>query len=228
MNNSEILVIDDEEQIRKLLRIVLESNGFKVIEAASGKEGLVLSAHHPPDLVLLDIGLPDKSGHDVLKELRIWYTKPVIILSVLNNETDIVKAIDNGADDYVVKPFRTGELLARIRSSLRKTNTTELNPVLRFSNLSIDLASHSVKKGTELIKLTSTEYNLLVLLAQNAGKVLTHQHLLRQIWGPSHQTETQYLRVFIAQLRKKIEDDANRPKFIITESGIGYRFLGNE
>ncbi len=226
MNNAiEILVIDDEPQIRKLLNITLQSNDYKVKEAATAHEGLVMAANHPPEMILLDLGLPDESGHDVLKKLREWYTKPIIILSVQSNEEDIVKALDNGANDYLVKPFRTGELLARIRSLLRSTTSESENPVITIADIQIDLSARTVKKNNDAVKLTATEYNLLALLIKNEGKVLTHQFLLRSVWGPSYIDQSQYLRVFIAQLRKKIEDDLNKPLHIITESGIGYRFV---
>lgn len=224
MNKAEILIIDDEPQIRKLLQINLESNDYKVIQASTGKEGLILAASHSPDLILLDIGLPDKSGHDILKELREWFNKPIIILSVQDNESNIVSALDNGAADYLTKPFRTGELLARIRSAIKRSQNTENKPILSCGNIEIDLVSRIVKRNDEVIKLTSTEYNLLALFAKNEGKVLTHQYLLREIWGYSYQTETQYLRVFVGTLRKKIEENPNHPQHIITASGVGYRF----
>jgi two-component system KDP operon response regulator KdpE len=227
MNKPEILVIDDEPQIRKLLQITLESNDYNANEATTAKEGLVIAANHPPELILLDLGLPDKNGHVVLKELRRWYNRPIIILSVQNSEEDIVKALDNGANDYLVKPFRTGELLARIRSSLRKV-AVEDEPVIDCGDIVIDLSSRTVTKNDEWIKLTSTEYSLLTLMAKNEGKVLTHHYLLKEIWGPACQQESQYLRVFIAQLRKKIEYDPNQPKHIITESGVGYRFVAKD
>ncbi|MCM4165665.1 MULTISPECIES: response regulator [unclassified Arenibacter] len=224
MNKAEILIIDDEPQIRKLLQINLESNDYKVIQASSGKEGLILSASHPPDLILLDIGLPDKSGHEILHELREWYNKPIIILSVQDNETDIVSALDHGATDYLTKPFRTGELLARIRSAIGRSQNTENSPIVSCGDIEVDLVARTVKRKNEAIKLTSTEYNLLALFAKNEGKVLTHQYLLKEIWGYSYQTETQYLRVFVGTLRKKIEENPNNPQHIITESGVGYRF----
>jgi two-component system KDP operon response regulator KdpE len=227
MNKSSILIIDDEPQIRKMLTITLQSNDYRVLEASTGREGVIQVSTRPPDLVLLDLGLPDENGHDVLKHLREWYSNPVIIISVQSNEQDIIKALDNGANDYLVKPFRTGELLARIRSALRKAGSEPNIPTLNFKDLSIDFANRVVKKNNVAVKLTATEYSLLSLLAGNDGKVLTHQFLLNQVWGPSHQNESQYLRVFIAQLRKKIETDPNRPEHIITESGIGYRFIGN-
>ena len=226
MNKAEILVIDDEPQIRKLLEITLQSNQYQVKEAVSAKEGLIMAANHPPDLILLDLGLPDENGHIVLKKLRQWYTNPIIILSVQKSEEDIIKALDNGANDYLSKPFRTGELLARIRSALKASITEDGESVINFQDLQIDLAARAVKKNNEIIKLTSTEYSLLALFARNEGKVLTHQFLLRAIWGPGYINQSQYLRVFIAQIRKKIENDPNRPEYLLTESGVGYRFIG--
>lgn len=225
MNNPEILVIDDEPQIRKLLKIVLESNDYKVIEAVAGVEGQHMAAGHPPDLILLDLGLPDISGHAVLTELRNWYDKPIIILSVQDAEEDIIKALDNGATDYLTKPFRTGELLARIRVSLRSGQHLEAQPSIEAGDIEIDLTSRTVSLKGEIVKLTTTEYNLLILLARNRGKVLTHQYVLKEIWGPGALNQTQYLRVFIAQLRKKLEKNPNKPEHFITESGVGYRFL---
>lgn len=226
MNKAEILIIDDEPQIRKLLEITLQSNQYTVREAATAKQGLIHAANHPPDLILLDLGLPDEDGHGVLKKLRQWYTAPVIILSVQRSEEDIIKALDNGANDYLAKPFRTGELLARIRSALRSNRAEDGDPVLDFKGLQIDLSARVVKQNGEPVKLTTTEYSLLALFAQNEGKVLTHQFLLRAIWGPGYINQSQYLRVFIAQIRKKIEADPNRPEYLLTESGVGYRFIG--
>jgi two-component system KDP operon response regulator KdpE len=224
MNKSEILVIDDEPQIRKLLKINLESNDYKVIQASSGMEGISLAANRLPDLILLDIGLPDMSGHQVLRELREWYNKAIIILSVQDSEADIVSALDNGASDYLSKPFRAGELLARIRSAIKRNHSPENNTSIVCGDIEIDLVNRTVKQNNQPIKLTSTEYNLLVLFAKNEGKVLTHQYLLKEIWGYSYQTETQYLRVFVGTLRKKIEQNSNKPQHITTESGVGYRF----
>lgn len=225
MHRAQILIIDDEDQIRKLLQITLQSDDFDVLSAATGAEGISMVAQRPPDLVLLDLGLPDKSGHEVLRHLREWYTKPILIISVQSDEQDIVKALDSGANDYVVKPFRTGELLARVRTALRNDTAEGNKTQIILSDLTIDLVSRSVKKKGQLVKLTATEYALLSLLARNEGKVLTHQYLLTQIWGQHYHEQSQYLRVFIGQLRKKIEDDPNRPKYIITESGVGYRFI---
>lgn len=224
MNKAEILIIDDEPQIRKLLKISLESNDYKIIQAVTGTEGLQLAANHSPDLIILDLGLPDLHGHEVLTQLRQWFDKAIIILSVQDREKDIIKALDNGATDYLTKPFRTGELLARIRASLRIHQKGENQPLIVTGNLEIDLGNRMVKKNQEPVKLTSTEYNLMALFAKNRGKVLTHQYILKEIWGPGYQNETQYLRVFVAQLRKKLEENPNQPQFLITESGVGYRF----
>jgi two-component system KDP operon response regulator KdpE len=228
MLKAQILVIDDEVQMRKLLEITLQSNNYAVCEAATAKEGLIMAANHPPSLILLDLGLPDKSGHAVLQDLRHWYTGPIIVLSVQKSEDDIIRALDNGANDYLSKPFRTGELLARIRSAVRSSASEDSHPVLEFADLQIDLLARTVMKKGELVKLTNTEYSLLALLVRNEGKVLTHQYLLRAIWGPGFINQSQYLRVFIAQLRKKIEDDPNRPRVLLTESGIGYRFMAKQ
>ncbi len=228
MNKSEILVIDDELQICKLLTITLESNDFDISVAHTGKEGVITAANHPPDLILLDLGLPDMSGHEVLQKLREWYYKPIIILSVQNDEVNIIQALDNGANDYLSKPFRTGELLARIRTALRSSSVNnDENISINCGNLIIDFASRTIKKNGEIIRLTSTEYALLALLVKHEGRVLTHQFLLRQIWGPGYINQSQYLRVFVAQLRKKIENDPNKPEFISTASGVGYRFECN-
>jgi two-component system, OmpR family, KDP operon response regulator KdpE len=219
-----ILIIDDEVQIRRLLEITLSANGYKISEASTGKEGLALAASVQPILIILDLGLPDTDGLEILKKLREWFEKPIIILSVRNSEEDIVRALDYGANDYLTKPFRTGELLARIRVAVRQNQGISDNPVLEFGLLAIDLASHTAKKNNELLKLTSTEFALLALFAKNEGRVLTHQYILKEVWGMGYVEQTQYLRVFVAQLRKKIEDDPAKPKLLNTESGIGYRF----
>ena len=225
MNKAEILIIDDEPQIRKLLEITLESHDYKVWQAETGKAGIILAANHPPELILLDIGLPDKSGHEILQELRTWYNKSIIILSVENNEADIVSALDNGATDYLTKPFRSAELLARIRSAIRRNQTSNADSKIICGDIEIDIVARIVTKSNEIIKLTLTEFNLLVLLAKNEGRVLTHQFILKEIWGVGSQTETQYLRVFVGTLRKKLETNPNTPLHIFTESGVGYRFV---
>ena len=223
--DNNILVIDDEVQIRRLLEITLNLNGYNVSEASTAREGMVAAATHNPSLILLDLGLPDEDGLSVLRKLREWYQDPIIILSVRNSEEDIIKALDTGANDYLTKPFRTGELLARIRTALRlQQDKTGASSVLSFGSLIIDLAGHTVRKNSNLLKLTSTEFSLLALMAKNSGKVLTHQYLLKEVWGHSYSDQTQYLRVFVAQLRKKIEDDPAHPVLIITEPAIGYRF----
>jgi two-component system KDP operon response regulator KdpE len=227
MRSQSILIIDDEAQIRKLLSITLTSNGYEVNEAATGNEGVKMVSVRPPDLVLLDLSLPDTSGHQVLKHLREWFSNPIIVISVLRDEQNIINALDNGANDYLVKPFRTDELLARIKSALRKAVSEPNIPNVSFDNFTIDFANRIVLKDNAPLNLTAREYALLSLLAQNDGKVLTDQYILNKVWGPSHQEESHYLKVFIAQLRKKIEPDPNRPSYILTESGIGYRFKGS-
>lgn len=228
MNRAEILIIDDEAQIRKLLEITLSSNDYLVAQATNAREGMIMAANHPPDLIILDLGLPDEDGHSVLSKMREWYTKPIIILSVQSSEEAIIKALDRGANDYLVKPFRTGELLARIRSALRGAVTERMRQTIKCKDLEIDLVARTVKKKHEPVKLTVTEYALLAIFVKNEGRVLTHQQLLREVWGPGYLNQSQYLRVFIAQLRKKIENDPNRPEYIVTESGIGYRFVNTE
>jgi len=228
MNKAEILIIDDEEQIRKLLEITLKTENYVVRHAATAKEGIIMASNHPPDLTILDLGLPDRDGLAVLQELRQWHTNPILILSVQNNEETIIRALDSGANDYLSKPWRSGELLARIRSALRSSAQEDNEPIINSDDLQIDLQSRTVKKKGELVKLTTTEYSLLALFAKNEGKVLTHQYLLRAIWGPGFINQSQYLRVFIAQIRKKIEDDPNRPEYLLTESGVGYRFISKQ
>jgi len=223
-NGFSLLVIDDESQIRKLLEITLEANGYKLLFAVNAKEGITMAASHQPDMILLDLGLPDEDGQVVLKQLRDWYHNPIIILSVKSTEEEIVKALDNGANDYLTKPFRTQELLARIRTALRGNFNQNQEPIISFGPLTVDFVSRVIKLNGDMLKLTATEYNLLTLLLKNDGRVLTHQYILKEIWGNSYADQTQYLRVFVAQLRKKIELDPNRPKYILTESGVGYRF----
>jgi two-component system, OmpR family, KDP operon response regulator KdpE len=218
------LVIDDEPQMRRLLRIALEGNGYRVVDAATGKDGVLQAAQCRPEIVLLDLGLPDLDGTEVLKRLREWSQVPVIVLSVRDREGDKIAALDAGADDYVTKPFSTGELLARLRAALRHSQGPGGETVFRNRTLEVDLAARTVRKADREIKLTPTEYALLRLFVTHAGKVLTHRHLLTEVWGPNAR-ESQYLRVHIAHLRDKIEDDPARPELIVTESGISYRFL---
>ncbi len=218
-----VVIIDDEVQIRKILKIALESSDFKVIEVENGNDGIVQIATNHPQIVILDIGLPDRDGFSVIKEIRTWSKVPVIVLSVRNTEEDIVNALDLGADDYLTKPFNTLELLARIRANIRRSQEIEGENTFINGGLKMNLTARTVTKNNAEIKLTNTEYLLLVLFFKNVGKVLTHTFILNQIWGPGSVENSQYLRVFIGQLRKKIEDDSSDPKLILTESGIGYR-----
>jgi len=220
-----IVVIDDESQIRKILSITLEAQDYKVIEAAKGKDGLVAVANYHPQLVILDLGLPDKDGFSVLAEIRTWSSVPVIILSVRDSEDNIVKALDLGADDYITKPFNTKELLARIRANIRRVQNVNNEAIVENGNLKIDLAKRIVYKNQVELKLTSTEYLLMNLFFKNIDRILTHNFLLKEVWGPTHTEDTQYLRVFIGQIRKKIEDDAANPKLLVTDSGVGYRMM---
>ena len=225
--NASILVIDDEPGLRSLLKMTLQLEGYKVSEAATGADGIEAAAKYSPDLILLDLGLPDRSGHEILKHLRDWFTRPIIIISAQNTSEDIIKALDNGANDYIGKPFQNEELLARIRSAIRNYSKERNVPKAQFSNVTIDFVTRTVKKKDVVVKLTATEYQLLCLFLQNEGKVLTHRSLLSQVWGPGNQNDVQYVRVFIGNLRKKLEDDPNKPIHFITESGVGYRYVGN-
>ncbi|HQT91233.1 MAG TPA: response regulator [Candidatus Kryptobacter bacterium] len=218
-----ILVIDDEAQIRRLLELTLDSNGYAVRSIGTGKDGIALAASERPEVIILDLGLPDLDGVEVLKKVREWSAVPVLILSVRDSESDIIACLDAGADDYLTKPFRTGELLARVRNALRHRPSSQESPVFVVRDVQVDLAARTVRKGNEIVKLTATEYALLALFVKNAGRVLTHSYILEQVWGPSFAEESQYTRVYVGQLRKKIEDDPADPKIILTESGIGYR-----
>ncbi len=219
-----VLIVDDEPQIRRLLTVMLEANGYRVLSAVSGQEGLVLAAQHQPAMMILDLGLPDLSGQEVLRRLREWSHLPVIVLSVRDDEQGKVVALDGGADDYVTKPFNSDELLARVRVALRRASNQEDVPLVRAKDLVIDLASRHVTVGGKEVKLSKTEYELLRLLARHAGKVLTHRQILREIWGVGHESDTHYLRVYIAHLREKIEVNPQAPKLLVTELGVGYRF----
>ena len=218
-----VLVIDDELQIRRLLRVCLEANGYRVVEAATGQEGIVQAAQHPPDVVLLDLGLPDMEGVAVLKRLREWSRLPVVVLSVRDREEDKIAALDQGADDYVTKPFATGELLARLRVALRHALPVAEDSVFRSGGLEVDLAARVVKLGGQEVKLTATEYSLLRLLVRHAGKVLTQRQILKEVWGPNAVEQTHYLRVYMAHLREKLERDPSKPRLFVTEPGVGYR-----
>lgn len=229
MSGAKILVIDDEVPIRKLLRVTLQAQGFAVSEAVSGLDGLQRAGVVRPDIVILDLGLPDMEGIDVLKRLREWYDAPIIALTVKDREDDKVLAFDLGANDYVTKPFGIRELIARIRAALRPVHAASAEPVLRVGELTIDLAQRAVCRGGEPVRLTPTEYDLLRALAMYPGRVLTHKQLLQKVWGHEpYEDGSQYLRVYIAHLRKKLEENPARPELIVTEPGVGYRLADPE
>jgi two-component system KDP operon response regulator KdpE len=218
-----VLVIDDELQLRRLLRICLDADGYRVLEASNGQEGISEAAQHRPDVVVLDLGLPDMDGAAVLKRLREWSQVPVVILSVRDREEDKIGALDSGADDYVTKPFATGELLARLRVALRHSKSPSDSTIFRSGCLGVDFTARTVKVSGSEVRLTATEYALLRLFVQHAGRVLTHQQLLREVWGPNYIDQTHYLRVYVAHLREKIEAEPSSPVLLLTEPGIGYR-----
>ncbi len=225
-----ILVIDDEQQILRAIRTILTEKGFKVTTATRGEQGLTLAAANEPDLIILDLGLPDMDGVEVCARLREWTQCPIIVLSVRDSERDKVAALDQGADDYLTKPFGIEELLARVRVALRHSARAQgaQSKEVKAGSLTIDLAWHIVKRADEEVKLTGTEYKLLAYLAANHGRVLTHQSILTHVWGPADADHTEYLRVYMRQLRKKLEADPERPQYILTEPGIGYRFIADE
>jgi len=221
-----ILVIEDEPQMQRFLRIVLQGQGYRFIEAQTGQDGLVQAATRSPDIILLDLGLPDIDGLEVTRRLREWSDIPIVVLSAREQEQDKIKALDAGADDYLTKPFGAGELLARIRVAIRHKvmrQSTTGEPVFILDNLRVDMSQRQVFLNEQEVHLTPIEYKLLTVLIQNAGKVVTHTHLLKEVWGPSYTKETQYLRVYMTQLRHKLELDPARPRFLINEPGIGYR-----
>ena len=220
-----ILLIEDEPQMRRFLRITLQGHGYRLVEAATAQEGLIQATTRNPDVVLLDLGLPDLDGLEVTKRLREWTQTPIIVISAREQEQDKVKALDAGADDYLTKPFNAGELLARIRVSLRHASrrNAKQEPVFTLNNLRVDLALRQVFIDDKEVHLTPIEYKLLVVLVRHAGKVITHTQLLKEVWGPAHANEVQYLRVYMTQLRHKLEVDPARPRFLINEPGIGYR-----
>jgi two-component system KDP operon response regulator KdpE len=222
------LIIDDEVQIRRLLRVALENEDYQVHEAETGQQGLVEIANHKPAVILLDLGLPDIEGIEVLKRLREWSEAPVLVLSVRDDEAGKIAALDAGAEDYVTKPFSTPELLARLRSAQRKTRPQEEISVFKDGDLIVDLGARVVTRAGREVKLTATEYALLRLFVRHQGRVLTHRYILREIWGPKSEEHRQYLRVYVTHLRQKIESDPAKPRLIKTESGIGYRFQPGE
>lgn len=220
-----VLVVEDEPQMRRFIRASLSSHGYRVIEAERASEVVMLLTGHNPDLLLLDLGLPDGDGLELTRQIREWSRIPILVVSARGREDDKVSVLDAGADDYLTKPFGVNELLARIRVALRHAaGSAPAAQVLEFGDLRIDLARREVLKGGQELRLTPTEYKLLTLLAQNAGKVLTHRHILKEVWGAAYAAQTHYVRVHMAELRKKVEANPARPKFLVTEPGVGYRF----
>jgi two-component system KDP operon response regulator KdpE len=228
VNKPIALIIDDEVQIRRLLRVALEAENYQVHDAETGSQGLIEIANRKPAVILLDLGLPDMDGLEVLRRLREWSATPVLILSVRDDEAGKIAALDAGAEDYVTKPFSTPELLARLRSAQRKTRPQEEVSVFKDGDLIVDLSARMVTRGGREIKLTATEYALLRLFVRHPGRVLTHRYILREIWGPKSEEHRQYLRVYVTHLRQKIEIDPANPRLIKTESGIGYRFQSTD
>ena len=220
-----ILIIDDEAQIRRFLRVSLEAAGYRIVEAATGQDGVVQAAMSRPHTVILDLGLPDLSGLEVLEKIREWSAVPVIVLSVQDAEQDKIAALDAGADDYVTKPFGMGELLARLRVATRHAQPAPESPEFRNGHLYVDFVHRLVKVNEQPVKFTALEYDLLLLFIKHAGKVLTHRQILKAVWGPHNVEQTQYLRVYMTQLRKKLELDPGQPQMFLTESGVGYRMI---
>ncbi len=227
MENSQhrVLVVDDEPQIRRLLHVALTAHGYMVKEATCGQEALQQVAVNHTDLIILDLGLPDLDGKEVVRRLREWSQVPVIILTVRDQESDKIKALDTGADDYLTKPFSMGELLARMRAALRRSEPKSQEPILTFGRMAIDRERRVVTVDGQEVKLTPTEYAILQTLAHHAGRVITTRQLLREIWGPGYENETHYLRVYIGQLRRKLEENPSQPEHLLTESGVGYRLV---
>jgi two-component system, OmpR family, KDP operon response regulator KdpE len=226
--NPTVLIVDDEGQMRRLLRASLERNGYRVVEASTGKQGLEEAVRCQPDLVVLDLGLPDSDGIEVLKRLREWTKAPVVVVSVRYHEDEKINALDNGADDYVTKPFSTRELLARLRVAGRHRKNSTTATAFQSGGLTVDFETRTVKRGDQKIKLTATEYSILRLFIQHAGKVLTHGQILRAIWGTEDMEKTGYLRVYMAYLREKLEPNPSEPALLVTEPGVGYRLVLDE
>jgi len=222
-SGARVLVVDDERPIRRFLQASLSAHGYRVVEATNGSEALTAVLNERPDLVILDLGLPDIEGTEVIRRLREWTQVPVIILSVRGQDTDKITALDAGADDYLTKPFSIGELMARMRVALRHSAKVEDEPIFEIGDLKVDFGRRQVSVGGNPITLTPTEYDVLRVLVQHAGKVLTHRQLLRQVWGLAYESETHLLRVNVSNLRRKIEPDPTRPEYILTEPGVGYR-----
>ena len=223
-----VLIVEDEKQIRRFVRTSLEAHDHKVFEAETAREGLIEAGTRKPDLVILDLGLPDLDGVEFIRDLRSWSKMPVIVLSARTNEADKIAALDAGADDYLTKPFGVGELLARVRVALRRVAAgPEGDAVVEFDAVRVDMANRAVTRAGVPVHLTAIEYRLLSVLARNLGKVITHRQLLRDVWGPSHVEQSHYLRIYMGQLRHKLEDDPARPRHLLTETGVGYRLSGD-
>ncbi len=220
-----VVLVEDEKQIRRFVRTALESEGCRVHESETGRQGLIEAATRKPDLIILDLGLPDLDGVEFIRDLRGWSSLPMIVLSARTDETDKIAALDAGADDYLTKPFGVGELLARVRAALRRRASRAGEPLVAFGDVRIDLAGRSVTRAGHPVHLTQIEYRLLAMLAANAGKVLTHRQLLLEVWGPSYVEHAHYLRIYMAQLRQKLETDPARPRYLLTETGVGYRMV---
>ncbi|WP_425059399.1 Transcriptional regulatory protein KdpE [Sporomusa carbonis] len=220
-----VLVIDDEPQIRKLLKVSLGAHGYEIDESTTGVDGINRVAAFKPDLLIIDLGLPDMDGKDVVKTIREWSQTPIIVLTARDQEQEKIEALDAGADDYVTKPFSVGELMARMRVSLRRSAATEHEPVITCGGLVVDLVQRRVTVDGREVKLTPTEYELIKILAQHRGRVLTHKQLLKAVWGAAYNEDTHYIRVYIGQLRRKLEENPTQPRYIITESGVGYRLM---
>jgi two-component system KDP operon response regulator KdpE len=223
-----ILLVEDEKEIRRFVRMALETEGCRVIEAEGCKRGLIEAGTRKPELLILDLGLPDGDGVEFIRDLRGWSSMPVIVLSARSQEADKIQALDAGADDYLTKPFGVGELLARVRAVLRRLSHAgdTGRTLVKFGEVSVDLVRRVVEKAGQPVHFTPIEYRLLALLINNAGKVLTHRQILREVWGPTYVESSHYLRVYMGHLRQKLEDDPTRPRYIITETGVGYRFVG--
>jgi len=224
-----VLIVDDEPQIRRFLRTSLDAHGYEVVEAEDGQSAIKRMTVEKPDVLVLDLGLPDMEGLDVIKRVREWSDVPIIVLTARNREADKIEALDRGADDYLTKPFGMGELMARIRAALRhRVQAKGAAPVFKLGTIVVDLVKRLVTRDGEEVKLSPREYDLLRVLVQNAGRVVTHQQILKEVWGPAHLDDTQYLRVYVGQLRQKLEPDPEQPKYLMTEPGVGYRLREDE
>ena len=226
MDVPNILLIEDEPQIRRFVRTALQAEGFQVVEAEQGQRGLIDAATRAPDLMIVDLGLPDMDGLQVIQDLRTWSAMPIIVLSARSDEKDKIEALDAGADDYLTKPFSVGELLARVRAHLRRRETgNTASSVFNFGNVVVDLVKRTVELNHEIVHLTSTEYRLLTVLIRHAGRILTHKQLLNDVWGPNHSEHSHYVRIYMANLRQKLEKDPAQPEHLLTEIGMGYRLM---